>query len=83
MREKDICQCDSKLFFTFWICTVLETLVVGLLPFGPRKDKFRQTFATAPAAGSTMKNLVILYFQSDPGDEKRERRKPTGPEVNG
>lgn len=48
-------------------------MVLGLLTFGPRGDKSRKAFAIAPAAESTMRNLVILYFQPS-GDEKRERK---------
>lgn len=57
---------------------MLEILVLGLLALGPGEGKSRQALAAAPAAGGTMKNLVILHFQSDSGDEKRERQKPTG-----
>ena len=61
------------MIFTFWISSLLEILVLGLLTFGPRGDKSRKAFAIAPAAESTIRNLVILYFQPS-GDEKRERK---------
>ena len=64
------------MIFAFWISSVLDIVVQGLLAFGPRKDKSRQVCAVAPDAGSIMKNLVILHFQPS-GDEKRERGKPT------
>lgn len=57
---------------------MLEILVLGLLALGPGEGKSQQALAATPAAGGTMKNLVILYFQSDSGDEKRERQKLTG-----
>lgn len=74
VREKDICKYNCKLLFTSWIFTGLEILVLGSLALRLREDKSGQAFAVAPAAESTMENLVILYFQSDSGDEKREAK---------
>ena len=75
MRQKDIASVRASCYSHsgFSLCWRR-----GSLALGPREDKSRRAFATAPAAESTMKDLVILYFQSDSGDEKRERRKPTG-----